>query len=88
MSISAQHVQVSNISAGTGAPNVIPGEQTKARFNLRFSTEQMSKPATVGSIRLSTANIRWNGSVRSSVPTAWDTVCAAMRAAPRLLESP
>src|SRR5260370_93630 len=31
--------QLSNISAGTGAPNVIPGE-LKARFNLRFSTEQ------------------------------------------------
>ncbi len=31
--------QVSNISSGTGAPNVIPGE-LKARFNLRFSTEQ------------------------------------------------
>ena len=31
--------QVSNISAGTGAPNVIPGE-LKMRFNLRFSTEQ------------------------------------------------
>ena len=31
--------QVSNISAGTGAPNVIPGEM-KVRFNLRFSTEQ------------------------------------------------
>jgi len=31
--------QVSNISAGTGAPNVIPGE-LKARFNFRFSTEQ------------------------------------------------
>jgi succinyl-diaminopimelate desuccinylase len=31
--------QVSNISAGTGAPNVIPGE-LKARFNIRFSTEQ------------------------------------------------
>jgi succinyl-diaminopimelate desuccinylase len=31
--------QVSNISAGTGAPNVIPGE-LKARFNLRFSTQQ------------------------------------------------
>ncbi len=31
--------QVSNITAGTGAPNVIPGE-LKARFNLRFSTEQ------------------------------------------------
>jgi len=31
--------QFSNINAGTGAPNVIPGE-LKARFNLRFSTEQ------------------------------------------------
>src|SRR5471030_2551767 len=31
--------QVSNISAGTGAPNVIPAE-LKARFNIRFSTEQ------------------------------------------------
>jgi succinyl-diaminopimelate desuccinylase len=30
---------MSNIAAGTGAPNVIPGE-LKARFNLRFSTEQ------------------------------------------------
>lgn len=31
--------QISNLSAGTGAPNVIPGD-LKARFNLRFSTEQ------------------------------------------------
>ena len=31
--------QVSNIQAGTGAPNVIPGE-LKVRTNLRFSTEQ------------------------------------------------
>jgi succinyl-diaminopimelate desuccinylase len=31
--------QVSNITAGTGAPNVIPGE-LKLRFNLRFSTVQ------------------------------------------------
>jgi succinyl-diaminopimelate desuccinylase len=31
--------QISNIAAGTGAPNVIPGE-LKARFNIRFSTEQ------------------------------------------------
>lgn len=43
--------QVSNIAAGTGAPNVIPGE-LKARFNLRFSTEQTveSLQATVESI--------------------------------------
>ena len=31
--------QVSNIGAGTGAPNVIPGE-LKVRFNLRFGTAQ------------------------------------------------
>jgi succinyl-diaminopimelate desuccinylase len=31
--------QVSNLSAGTGAPNVIPGE-LKARFNLRWSPVQ------------------------------------------------
>lgn len=31
--------QISNLSAGTGAPNVIPGE-LKARFNLRYNTEQ------------------------------------------------
>lgn len=31
--------QVSNVTAGTGAPNVIPGE-LKLRFNLRFSTVQ------------------------------------------------
>jgi succinyl-diaminopimelate desuccinylase len=43
--------QVSNIAAGTGAPNVIPGE-LKARFNLRFSTEQTVEKlqATVGEI--------------------------------------
>jgi succinyl-diaminopimelate desuccinylase len=31
--------QISNLSAGTGAPNVIPGEM-QVRLNLRFSTEQ------------------------------------------------
>jgi succinyl-diaminopimelate desuccinylase len=31
--------QIANISAGTGAPNVIPGE-LKARFNLRFNPTQ------------------------------------------------
>jgi succinyl-diaminopimelate desuccinylase len=43
--------QVSNITAGTGAPNVIPGE-LKARFNLRFSTEQ-----TVESLQATVAEI-------------------------------
>ncbi len=43
--------QVSNLTAGTGAPNVIPGE-LKVRFNLRFSTEHSveSLQATVESI--------------------------------------
>ena len=31
--------QISNLTAGTGAPNVIPGE-LKARFNLRYSPVQ------------------------------------------------
>jgi len=31
--------QISNLNAGTGAPNVIPGE-LKARFNLRYSPIQ------------------------------------------------
>jgi succinyl-diaminopimelate desuccinylase len=31
--------QISNLNAGTGAPNVIPGE-LKARFNLRYNTAQ------------------------------------------------
>jgi len=35
----ATSFQVSNINAGTGAPNVIPGE-LRLRFNVRFSTEQ------------------------------------------------
>ncbi len=43
--------QVSNIAAGTGAPNVIPGE-LKVRFNLRFSTEQ-----TVESLQRSVTTI-------------------------------
>jgi succinyl-diaminopimelate desuccinylase len=43
--------QVSNIAAGTGAPNVIPSE-LKARFNLRFSTEQ-----TVESLQATVAEI-------------------------------
>lgn len=43
--------QVSNLSAGTGAPNVIPGEM-KVRFNLRFSTEQ-----TVESLQLAVHEI-------------------------------
>ena len=58
--------QVSNIAAGTGAPNVIPGE-LKARFNLRFSTEQTieSLQATVERIlREHGVRIRSTGSSR------------------------
>src|ERR1700720_4484730 len=45
--------QVSNISAGTGAPNVIPGE-LKARFNLRYSpvqTQERLKETVEGILR-------------------------------------
>ena len=43
--------QVSNLNAGTGAPNVIPGE-LKARFNLRYSPAQTLEnlKASVGEI--------------------------------------
>ena len=37
----ATSFQISNIQAGTGASNVIPGE-LRVQFNLRFSTEQTS----------------------------------------------
>ncbi|MEX1994178.1 MAG: succinyl-diaminopimelate desuccinylase [Steroidobacteraceae bacterium] len=40
--------QISNLSAGTGAPNVIPGE-LKARFNLRWSPAQ-----TLDSLKMTT----------------------------------
>ena len=50
--------QISNISAGTGAPNVIPGE-LKARFNIRFSTEQ-----TVETLKAKVEGILRNHQVR------------------------
>jgi succinyl-diaminopimelate desuccinylase len=53
--------QVSNIAAGTGAPNVIPGE-LKARFNLRFSTEQ-----TVESLQATVADILARHRVKHSL---------------------
>jgi len=53
--------QVSNISAGTGAPNVIPGE-LKARFNLRFSTEQ-----TVDTLKATVERILQQHRVRYSL---------------------
>ena len=45
--------QVSNLNAGTGAPNVIPGE-LKARFNLRYSpvqTQEALKEIVEGILR-------------------------------------
>ncbi|MFI4890666.1 MAG: succinyl-diaminopimelate desuccinylase [Steroidobacterales bacterium] len=53
--------QVSNIAAGTGAPNVIPGE-LKARFNIRFSTEQ-----TVESLRATVEELLRRHGVRFSL---------------------
>jgi succinyl-diaminopimelate desuccinylase len=53
--------QMSNIAAGTGAPNVIPGE-LKARFNLRFSTEQ-----TIESLQATVERILREHGVRYSV---------------------
>jgi succinyl-diaminopimelate desuccinylase len=53
--------QVSNISAGTGAPNVIPGE-LKARFNLRFSTEQ-----TVDTLKAAVSEILERHQVRHTL---------------------
>jgi succinyl-diaminopimelate desuccinylase len=53
--------QISNISAGTGAPNVIPGE-LKARFNLRFSTEQ-----TVDSLKATVEGILRRHQVKHSL---------------------
>lgn len=78
--------QVSNIAAGTGAPNVIPGE-LKVRFNLRFSTEQ-----TIESLQRTVLAIldrhRVNYTIEwfvSGLPfltppgELTDTVCAAVR---------
>jgi succinyl-diaminopimelate desuccinylase len=53
--------QMSNIAAGTGAPNVIPGE-LKARFNLRFSTEQ-----TIGTLQATVERILREHGVRYSL---------------------
>jgi succinyl-diaminopimelate desuccinylase len=53
--------QVSNIAAGTGAPNVIPGE-LKARFNIRFSTEQ-----TVESLKAAVEELLRRHAVRFSL---------------------
>ena len=50
--------QVSNLNAGTGAPNVIPGE-LKARFNLRYSPVQ-----TLGQLKATVEEILRRHGVR------------------------
>lgn len=75
--------QVSNISAGTGAPNVIPGE-LKARFNLRFSTQQTveSLQATVEDLLRKYAvsySLEWFVSGQPFLTVAGELSAAAMR---------
>ena len=53
--------QVSNLNAGTGAPNVIPGE-LKARFNLRYSPVQ-----TLDGLKLAVEGILRRHGVRYSL---------------------
>jgi succinyl-diaminopimelate desuccinylase len=53
--------QISNFNAGTGAPNVIPGE-LKARFNLRYSPVQ-----TVDSLRRTVEEILDRHRVKHSI---------------------
>jgi len=53
--------QVSNLTAGTGAPNVIPGE-LKARFNLRYSPVQ-----TLGQLKATVEEILRRHGVRYSL---------------------
>ena len=53
--------QISNFNAGTGAPNVIPGE-LKVRFNLRFCPVQ-----TVASLQQTVAEILGRHAVRYSL---------------------
>jgi succinyl-diaminopimelate desuccinylase len=53
--------QISNIAAGTGAPNVIPGE-LRARFNLRFSPAQ-----TLAGLRATVEEILRRHGVRFSL---------------------
>jgi succinyl-diaminopimelate desuccinylase len=53
--------QVSNLTAGTGAPNVIPGE-LKARFNLRYSPVQ-----TLDSLRQSVEEILTRHQLRYTI---------------------
>jgi succinyl-diaminopimelate desuccinylase len=51
--------QVSNLNAGTGAPNVIPGE-LKARFNLRYSPVQtLAKLKTIVEDTLQRHGVRY-----------------------------
>ncbi len=87
--------QISNLNAGTGAPNVIPGE-LKARFNLRYSPVQTLeglKQTVEGILKRHGVRftIEWylSGEPFYTTPGALsEAVCAAIRsvtgAAPRL----
>ena len=77
--------QVSNLNAGTGAPNVIPGE-LKARFNLRYSpvqTQDGLKEIVEGILRKHGVrySVEWyvSGEPFYTPPgTLSDAVCAAV----------
>lgn len=87
--------QISNLNAGTGAPNVIPGE-LKARFNLRYSPVQ-----TVEALKKTVEDILSRHGVRHTIEwyvsgepfytppgelsqAAVDTISAVTGAAPQL----
>jgi succinyl-diaminopimelate desuccinylase len=78
--------QISNLNAGTGAPNVIPGE-LKARFNLRYSPVQTldNLKSTVEEVLQRHGvkySIEWyiSGEPFYTAPGAFsDAVCAAVR---------
>jgi succinyl-diaminopimelate desuccinylase len=77
--------QISNLNAGTGAPNVIPGE-LKARFNLRYSpvqTQEGLKEVVEGILRKHGVrySLEWyvSGEPFYTPPGALsDAVCAAV----------
>ncbi len=72
--------QVSNLTAGTGAPNVIPGE-LKARFNLRYSPVQTLDDAQAhgrgGPAAPPGAGTRSSGTCRASPSTRRPARCSA-----------
>jgi len=83
-SFPATSFQVSNISAGTGATNVIPGE-LRVIFNFRFSTEQtpeLLKEGTEAILKAHNLNydIQWNLSGLPFLTASGDLVEASQAA--------